>query len=269
MSKGDKNVSDIITSRQNQWVKRLTEAFRGKGEWASCCLPEGPKLCGEAKAAGLAFKAVFANAGAADEARLLASDGVPLFVLSDSLFKSVSDTVSPQGILAVCSRPRLRPISELDFDPSQPFSLLVLENIQDPGNLGTMLRSASALGWDACLLAGNCADPFKPKALRASMGIAFKISLFYENESNKIINCCRTLGLPIITAAMDGRPLPGFKAPEALSLWIGNEGQGLTAEVLEASDVRLSIPMPGGAESLNAAAAAAILMYRLRENLML
>lgn len=259
---------DLISSRQNQWVKRLTAARRGKGEWAGLCFPEGPKLCAEAAAAGLKIRAVFSVAERSAEAAWLGDAETLRFVLSPELFRSVSDTVNPQGILLLAEKPTIRPLEDLVVPDEADLSILVLENIQDPGNLGTMLRSALALGWNGAVLAGATADPFQAKALRAAMGCSFRLPLYRESESRKIIENFRRAKLAIITAALDGKALPDFKRRGSLSLWIGNEGTGLSADVLTAADEELTIPMPGGAESLNAAAAAAILMYRLREELL-
>lgn len=258
-------MAEIITSRQNQWVRRLAEARRGKGPWGAFCLPEGLKLCTEARLAGLETEAVFAAEGREAEAMLFGGPDTPRFILSDELFRKVADTVNPQGLLMVCAKPEVRPLRALTVPETGVFSLLVLENIQDPGNLGTMIRTAQALGWDAAVMTEGSADPFQAKAMRASMGMSFRLPLYRENQSHKIIEYCREKGLRIVTAALDGEPLPGFRRTGNLSLWIGNEGQGLSETSLAAADVRLTIPMPGGAESLNAAAAAAILMYRLQE----
>ncbi len=260
-------MGQTISSRQNQWVKKLNEAARGKGIWKDCCIPEGVKLCREAAGSGLKIEAVFSTEALAGEAASLGDSETQRFVLSESLFKSVSDTMHPQGILCLAKRPPIRPLEALDLKAG-PASILVLETIQDPGNLGTMIRTAEAMGWDAAVTAGDCADPFQSKALRAAMGSSFRLPLYKEKESRKIIRYCRAEETAVLAAAAEGTALPVFRRPERLSLWIGNEGRGLPQEILDAADQRLSIPMPGGAESLNAAAAAAILLYKLREPLL-
>lgn len=257
---------DIITSRQNQWIKRLLEAERGKGEWGALCIPEGLKLCREADETGLSVRAVFAVPALREEALRLGGPDTLRFTVADGLFAKVAETVNPQGILLVAERPRIGSLADLDARRApKEADILVLENIQDPGNLGTMLRTAMALGWAGAVLVGHTADPFRSKAMRAAMGTSFRFPLYEEKESSKMASYCKKTHLPIVTAALEGEALPSFKREAALSLWIGNEGSGLSAEALEAADRKVTIPMPGAAESLNAAAAAAILMYRLRE----
>ncbi len=266
-------MSEFVSSRRNQWVKQLLDAQRGKGDWAEFCFPEGVKLCEEARRADLKIEAVFSAVSLGwDVPEQYGDESTKRFVLSAELFSQISATKSPQGLLLVCAKPQWGEMSDLILtsrrESRDHLSILVLESVQDPGNVGTMLRSSYALGFDACVLCGTSADPYQSKALRAAMGAAFHLPLYVQKESSKIIEWCQSQGISVVAAALNGVSLPDYKRDVRASLWIGNEGRGLSAEVLEQATTRLTIPMPGGAESLNAASAAAILMYRLQEEVL-
>lgn len=149
--------------------------------------------------------------------------------------------------------------------------ILLAENMQDPGNVGTMIRTAAAFGFDGVLLAGACADPWGPKAVRASMGAVFRLAVREETDTVFAVEALREAGIPVYAAALSEENLTAgrFPFPGSLALAIGNEGHGLSNTLLNAADKVVRIPMAPGSESLNAAAAAAVLMwevYRGREN---
>ena len=137
--------------------------------------------------------------------------------------------------------------------------------MQDPGNLGTIWRTADAAGFDALLLGAGCADPWSPKVQRASMGSGFRVAAV-SGEMPLLLSRAQADGFRVVVSALDGAPLYARtqpKAGEKLVLVIGNEARGVSPEVQRMADVKLKIPMRGGAESLNAAVAAGILMYEL------
>lgn len=178
---------------------------------------------------------------------------VPAHVLA-----AISQVKTPQGVAAVCAMPpALAP-------EAMGQRLILLENVQDPGNVGTILRTLDAAGFDGCILTPGCADPFGPKALRATMGSVFRVPVCSVQDAAQAVRALNARGYATLAAALDGGdfyrrgPLPG-----RLCVLIGNEGAGLTRQVQDACTHRFRLPMRGGAESLNAAVAAAVMMYDL------
>lgn len=247
---------------------------RKKGPWADKLFLEGPKLIEEALQEGLELEALFIRESyPAEEWETLSKPINPdkLWILEEGLFKQVSDTKSPQGIIGVFSKPLN--LSWEDFRKAKPGRnpgrILVLENLQDPGNVGTMLRTAYAFNFGGAVLIGKTADPFQPKCLRSGMGAALHLPLFFIEDSAKALSLFKEHGIRSLGTAMEGLKLSAYPSDRYsdLALWIGNEGHGLMPQTLEEVEDLISIPMPGGAESLNAGVAAGIIMYKLSEDL--
>ena len=246
---------ETITSAHNPLLVHLkklltSRSYREKnGQFAA----EGTKLLAEAARWYPGLRAV------------VAQDGVPLGELPDgvrvvrvpeAVMKSVSLMDAPQGAVFICDLPEPAPARVL------PGSLL-LDGIQDPGNLGTILRTADALEVPAVLLDG-CADPWNPKTVRASMGAVFR-ALPVSLTRDEAVESCRAQGIPLYAAAMDEKARDLREAPLAgAAVIIGSEGQGVCRELLAAADGTVVIPMNPRCESLNAAAAAAILMWQMK-----
>ncbi|NCB06336.1 MAG: RNA methyltransferase, partial [Clostridia bacterium] len=176
---------------------------------------------------------------------------VPAHVL-----ETVSQVKTPQGIAVVSKIPAAAPLTLLGS------RLLLLENVQDPGNVGTILRALDAAGFDGCILTPGCADPYSPKVLRATMGSVLRVPIcFTENVLETLLEL-KESGYQTIASTLDGDPFyQRCATPEKLCLVIGNEGAGIALQTQAACSMRLKLPMRGGAESLNAAVAAAIMMY--------
>lgn len=182
---------------------------------------------------------------------------VPAHVL-----EAISQVKTSQGIAAVCALPENVPLERMGQ------RLVLLENVQDPGNVGTVLRTLDAAGFDGCILTPGCADPFGPKALRATMGSAFRVSICMAESAGQAVKWLNQQGYATIAAALDGQPFyHRGPLPEKLCVLIGNEGAGLRADTLSLCTHHYRLPMRGGAESLNAAVAAAIFMYDLTRHL--
>ena len=184
------------------------------------------------------------------------------YLISPEVASCLSETKSPQGVFCVCGIPE----NHLEFpNAADGGHCLVPENIQDPANLGAMLRTAEALGIGSVLLSGDCCDVYSPKVLRTSMGAVFRLPLFREPDAPQAIKRLQKEGFVTLAAVPDASAVPvtslQFKEPTAVA--VGNEGSGLTAEAQRACSARVTIPMRGRAESLNAAASAAILMWEL------
>lgn len=177
-------------------------------------------------------------------------------VVSESVFKSISDEKTPQGVLAVVKIPKTR------IKPPDGNSLL-LDCLQDPGNLGTVIRCANAAGYTDIYLI-NCTDPYSPKAVRASMSGIFFVNL-YIGSREEIFEALKAS--PLICADMDGENIFKFRPPEKFCLCIGNEGGGISSEVMAKAAYTVKIPMRETCESLNAAVSAGIAMYALKNQL--
>ena len=253
-----------VSSRQNAVVKELRRAF-GRGELTEdgCCAIESVHLIEEAIRSGLRFRAVFfSEAGAARAARLLPQLGshVEMLVLPDEVFAGAVATESPQGVAALV-RPRESSLERM-LAPAAPL-VVVAAGLQDPGNLGTLVRSAEAFGASGVVLAEGTVSQFNPKAVRASAG-----SLFRMNTVRcPLAEACarmRERGLRLAaTSSHKGVPLPEADLRGPLALLIGNEGAGLGRETMSGVDVVLSIPHAPQVESLNAGVAASVMLYEM------
>ena len=185
-----------------------------------------------------------------------------IFVLKDNVFNGISQTVTPQGILCIVRKPEYDLGSILS---QSKVKLLLLENIQDPGNLGTMLRTAEAAGMSGIIMSRGCADIFSPKVVRSTMGSVFRMPFIYSEDFYQSLNEIRERDISIYAAYLHGgSDYREVEFGERSAIMIGNEGNGLTEDAVEKADHRVFIPMKGKIESLNAAVAAAILMYHCR-----
>jgi RNA methyltransferase, TrmH family len=239
---------------------------------------EGPRLVEEALRSACPIRAVlFSESGARHHARLAPyldrpEVSIPVLRTTDRLFESIADTENPQGVAALVT-PRSFTLEEIirrGEGCSSPL-ILVLVGVQDPGNVGTILRSASAFGASAAITAASgqsgTASPFAPKALRASAGAALHLPILAGHAAAAAIEQLRASGIYVMATSSresDAQPLltpwqVNWCRPVALL--IGNEGQGLPEEIERAADARIRIPMSSSVESLNAAAAAAVLFY--------
>lgn len=229
----------MITSRQNAWFLRVREAIR---EHESEIVIEGPKAVADAVAAGWRPIAVIERAG----------DGAPAagaVVFSAALFDQLADTKTSQGVLAVFERP----------DPPGLLTIrdriiVALDGVQDPGNVGTIVRLAAAFDAGGVALLPGCADAFGPKAIRASAGAILTVPVA-DVTSQELLDS----GIPLFAAAGDGAPIDP-PSSDAILLF-GNEGAGVSSE-LRAHATLIAIPTSGRVESLNVAASAAILLAR-------
>lgn len=258
-------MSMIITSRKNQTVTKSRGLLAEKKlrEKEGLIAAEGLKLCGEALDAGL--KAEYAVIS--EEAEEKFSDfaerlkGIcPVYVVSRDIYFYLSGQKTPQGIFLALKlldkSKNLDRILEKD-------KILLLDCVQDSGNLGTIIRTAEAFGIGGAILSSDCADPYSPKTLRASMGSAFRLPLWISPRIEDTAAGLKEKGYEAYAAMLDdtARRLGEFKFPKKCALAIGNEGHGVRESLAEQCE-KLYIPIKG-AESLNAAAAAAVICYEL------
>lgn len=239
----------IILSRQNPLVKELASLKEKKGRRRTgTFLVEGHKMVREAVTSGMDVVRLILREDYAGE-----TYGLPAVRLGRDAFAAVCDEKTPQGIAAEVAIP-LRSVQ-----PPQGRCLL-LDGLQDPANVGAIIRTAVAAGYEDVYLAG-CADPFSPKSVRASMSGVF-FARIMQGTQEEILSAIA--GMPVIAADMDGEDVFSYVAPEKFCLAVGSEGSGLSALVRGRADVTVRIPMDARTESLNAAVSAGILMYALR-----
>ena len=245
------SISSLKNPKAALW--RSLKERKGRRE-SGCFLVEGDKMVLEAFRSCFPVEAVLIREDRGEEDFPI-PDGIPVFVLSRSVFDSVSDTRTPQGIAAV-----LR-ITGRELCGRR---LIALDGVQDPGNVGTIIRTADAAGFDGILLSAECADVFSPKVLRATMGSIYRMPLRTVSSLLDELRKLRESGYSVLSSQLDGDPFYERKnVADDFCLIIGNEGNGISEEVRAEATHRLKLPMRGGAESLNAAVAAAIMMYEL------
>ena len=184
-----------------------------------------------------------------------------IFILSNQDMKKLTDTKTPQGIFAVVSKKEFT----LDKDFLKKVSLLVgLDNIRDPGNLGTIIRTADSAGVDGVLLSTGCVELYNPKVIRATMGSIFHLPIIDKIELKDIIPELKSSGFKIFASEVrEGEDFTKIKYPEKICLLIGSEATGISKEILGLADERIKIPIYGKAESLNASVATGILLYEI------
>jgi TrmH family RNA methyltransferase len=251
----------LIQSRDNPFYKELVKlsgSARQRGK-ANQTLLDGAHLLAAYLDAGMLPQHVLLSAAASHDAEIAALlarlRNVPVTQLDDKLFAELSELKTPTGMLALINVPQPdRPISQSRF-------ALLLEDIQDPGNLGSMLRSAAAAGCDAVFLSTGCADAWSPKVLRAAMGGHFALHIY---EQQDLLDVAKTFsGMLLATTLQATRSLYDCDLRGNVALLIGNEGAGLSDELQNLATQKITIPMQGKVESLNAAAATAICLFEV------
>jgi len=181
-----------------------------------------------------------------------------VYTAADHRYKKLSDTVMPQGIMAVCEKKLFTPE---DLTGGTPL-LLLCEKLSDPGNVGTLIRTAAAAGASGVILTKGCADPYSPKAIRASAGALFRIACAGEADALSAAGYLKGKGVTLAAAHLKGETSPyDADMTKALCIMIGSEARGLSPEISALADIMIKIPMRNGTESLNAAAAGIILLY--------
>ncbi len=188
-----------------------------------------------------------------------------LTVVKDTVFAGMCETVTPQGIMCVVKQPQFGYESDMCKRGSMQ-RLLILEDIQDPGNLGTMVRTAEAAGMDGIIMSRSCADIFSPKVTRATMGAIFRVPFIYTDDLPGMLDSLKAGGVTVYAAYLrDGEDYSEISYANRTAVMIGNEGNGLSDEAVSHASENVFIPMAGEVESLNAAVAAAILMYAVKK----
>lgn len=221
-------------------------------------LAEGPNLVEAALRRGLVDE-VFATEQARRKFGAML-DGAAVSVVTERAAKALSDTVTPVGLVAVCSLPET---SLADVLAARPRLVLVAVAVSEPGNAGTLIRLADAMGADAVVLAGHGVDPYNGKCLRASAGSIFSLPVLEVTGTEDLIAALQGIGVRVLATTVDGEVSLDDAELATPTAWLfGPEAHGLSSDIAALADVRVHIPMRGGAESLNVAAAAAICLYQ-------
>ena len=249
----------MITSNQNSKIK-LVRALLGRAKErheAEAFVAEGVRLVEEAVKANWTcrfalYDETLSKRGMS-QVESLKSRGVDVEEVSASVMKSISETEAPQGILAVLEQ------TQLPF-PDSPNFILIPDQIRDPGNLGTLLRSAAAAGVQTVLIPPETTDAFAPKVLRSGMGAHFRLPIHSMNWE-EIAKA--TTGMKIYVADMDGSSCWEMDLSKSVALIVGNEAEGASESARKLANGKISIPMSGETESLNAGVAGSVLMFEV------
>lgn len=253
-----------ITSRDNPKIKyacklQQSAAFREK---EGLFFAEGPKLCLEL-AKGCHNKVIYYTDAALAAWPALAEMEGEQYLIPLPVAEKLAGVPSPQGVFGVFALPR----AGLD-DLAAGGHYLCMEAVQDPGNVGTLIRSAAAFGFDGVILSEGCASPYAPKTLRASMGAAVRVPVIETGPLPPALARLRQLGIRCLAAALEhSEPLGPVPAahPGGVCVVVGSEGQGLEGDTIAACDAAVRIPMTDRVESLNAGIAGSILLWHFRE----
>ena len=270
---------DKITSRQNRLVIEVGKLCDRKGRNAVGCFRfDGVKLFAEAVEKGVAIERILlaesraqrmleAVEAYADSASL---SGACVHILSDEVFAKVSEEQSPEGILTVAAFPPFHTAGDegralLESSARSGKGILLLESVRDPGNVGTILRSAAAFGVECVAISSDCADIYNSKTIRGAMGALFRMRIAVFSDITEAVGILRNEGRYVYAAALDPSALR--LGPSVLGksdcVLVGNEGHGLSEAAIRACDRSLYIPMEDGSESLNAAVAASVILWNM------
>ncbi|MDR3592889.1 MAG: RNA methyltransferase [Negativicutes bacterium] len=258
---------EIITSPHNQLIKQIISLKQKKQrDELGLFVVEGVRLCEDFVASDWRGEVCLYTPSSADVPRVdkvlksLAAEGCRMVQVPEGVFSKAADTEMPQGILIVAAK-RHFAFSDL-LPPDSPPLIAVLDGIQDPGNAGVLIRTADAAGCSGVILTRGCADLFAAKTVRATMGSLFHLPVLAGLSHDELLAALATAALPVAAAALESAVpyyLSDLTGPLAIAF--GNEGQGLSPALLAAAGCRLVVPQYGLAESLNVAAAAAVILF--------
>lgn len=255
-----------ITSRNNDKIKHAVKvcsdsSYRRK---TNSFFLEGLRLCCDAAINGYVAETVFVTEKSlsehGEEIKILLDSCKESFVITEEISLKLSDTKNPQGVFCICKiLDKSIYIDKINYNGMY----IALENVQTPANLGAVARTAEALGLDGIVVSGGC-DIYNPKALRAAMGALLRLDIIRVDNLRNFISECKTKGMNVYAAVPDSDALPvtQIDKKDGVICAVGNEGNGLSDEVISAC-TRITIPMSGRAESLNAATAASVIMWEM------
>lgn len=263
---------EIIKSKDNSKIKYIRSLNARKSrENDSSFVVEGIKFVGESINENAAIKFVLISESASlkneviDLIQILKEKEIEFYLCEDNIFNSIAETINAQGVLSVVIKNNYNKEKILN-----DYKFIVMcDRIQDPGNLGTIIRTSDAFGPAAVIMNKGCVDVYNPKVVRATAGAMFRVPFIIGETSEEIIESVKKSGFKIISTVIDSEySFENINECEKICVVIGNEGQGISREIIEESDLNITIKMNGRAESLNASIAAGICIYEIRKKLL-
>lgn len=250
---------DLIESAQNRLIKEVKSLAEKKHrDRSGLFIADGLRFVSEIPDSAKIEKMIFSESFSIKNDISAYRNRAECYVVSDRLFSSLSDTENPQGIMAVCEK---RKCSINDIIKKNGF-YVIAEEMNDPGNLGTVIRTAHAAGADGVILSKGSVDLYNPKVLRSTMGSVFKVPVVINADLEEVCTAMKKNGIKIYAAHLKGKKYYyDIKLDSGCAFMLGNEARGLSDRAVGLCDGLVKIPMPGGAESLNASVAAAVLIY--------
>ena len=246
----------MITSKSNDFIKHIKGLHLKKNrDESSEFIVEGPKMVKEVIASDLKINKVIICEELFNEPIDVKNNDVEF--VTATVFEHISDTKTPQGIMAVVSKRKNEDIKYSD-------TMFALDNVQDPGNLGTIIRTLDCAGINTLLLSSGCADEYNPKVIRSTMGAIFRVNVFSDLNLKEELEKLKEEGYNIVVTSLEGATnMFEHKFEGKNIVVIGNESNGVSKEIQELANVRIKIPMAGQTESLNAGVAASLVAYEI------
>lgn len=243
----------MITSTSNEKVKYLKSLKTKKGrEKNGCFLLEGKRAVCDAQKKGVEFKLLIIQENKSFDVEY----NCEVLFVTRNIIEALSDTDSPEGIIAVAE------CEDLLFSSEKLSGLILfIDRLQDAGNLGTVIRTADAAGVGAVILSENCVELYNPKTVRSTMSSLFSVCVMKSKNDGETLNAIKNAGYTLWASVLDGEDFYKAEKDTKNCIIIGNEGNGICDEVLSYADKKITLPMAGGAESLNASVAAGIMIY--------
>ena len=256
-----------VTSRDNKYIKEYMKAKQSRRyRYKNCIIAvEGPNLVGEALKAGLEPEVVFFDTNYLKNGGRELSDALSVnvkqLILTEHIFNSIADTETPQAVAAIFPF-NFEQAQKSNREASGP--VLILDRLQDPGNLGTIIRTAVAAGVEKLYYTSGTTDPYSPKALRATAGLVFRLLPEPADDPLLLLSQLRQLGYQIMVASVsEGLDYREADYSRPTALVIGNEANGVSSKIIAETDYKINIPLAEGAQSLNAAVATGILLFEI------
>lgn len=254
----------MITSMQNTKVKKIIQLLNKSKtrKKEGLFIVEGKKIISEIDKSR--FSEIFVTETYYENQRTyvdgLIQENIRIEIVSDSIMKHISGSVTPQGILGII---KIVPM-ELNILMDKKPLIIILENIQDPGNLGTIIRTADAVGASGIIISKGSVDVYNPKVVRATMGSIFRVPIISESNLREDINILREKGIEILASHLQGSSnIYDCDLTHGVGILIGNEGNGLSEDITQLAHKNIKIPMIGRSESLNAGVATSIIAYEV------
>ncbi len=255
----------LITSRDNKYVKLAKSLCTKQGrDNEGKFIIEGYRNVVDALKKGAEIEYILVSEKCTYDLTPLKSKKI--YTLAPRIFDYVSDTVTPQGIMAIC---RMEEVEFSDVELGENSLVVVCENLQDPGNAGTIIRTADAAGAACVIMTKGCVDIYNPKVTRSLMSSLFSVKVIRNKNADSVFGYLKNNGVKAVAGALGSKSIDLFESDMCgrCAVFIGNEGNGLSQDTLKRCDITVTIPMLGGAESLNASSAAAVMMYEhVRQN---